>query len=81
MIVLFLQTLSIGGWHVNNKSKYPTYSNEKKWIVKLRQISIGLSNLKKNYNPLQFALFCRNFLLNLMEKLPFNYINYHFFFK
>lgn len=47
MIDLFLQTLSIGGWHVNNKSKYPTYSNEKKWIVKLRQISIGLSNLKK----------------------------------
>lgn len=30
MIDLFLQTPSIGGWHVNNKSKYPTYSNEKK---------------------------------------------------
>lgn len=80
MIVLFLQTLSIGGWHVNNKSKYPTYSTEKNESSNYL-FSIGLSNLKKNYNPLQIALFCRNFLLNLMEKLPFNYINYHFFFK
>lgn len=80
MIDLFLQTLSIGGWHVNNKSKYPTYSTEKNESSNYL-FSIGLSNLKKNYNLLQFALFCRNFLLNLMEKLPFNYINYHFFFK
>lgn len=46
MIDLFLQTLSIGGWHVNNKSKYPTYSTEKNESSNYL-FSIGLSNLKK----------------------------------
>lgn len=38
MIDLFLQTLSIGGWHVNNKWKYLTYSNEKKRIVNITHL-------------------------------------------
>lgn len=46
MIDLFLQTLSIGGWHVNNKSKYPTYSNEKNESSNYL-FSIGLSKSKK----------------------------------
>lgn len=61
MIDLFLQTLSIGGWHVNNKSKYPTYSNEKNESSNYL-FSIGLSNLKKiiiHCNLLYFAeTFC-----------------------
>lgn len=45
MIDLFLQTLSIGGWHVNKKSKYPTYSNEKNESSNYL-FSIGLSKSK-----------------------------------
>lgn len=62
MIDLFLQTLSIGGWHVNNKSKYPTYSNEKNESSNYL-FSIGLSKSKKKIiihcNLLYFAeTFC-----------------------
>lgn len=65
MIDLFLQTLSIGGWHVNNKWKYLTYSNEEKKNCQHYPfiVLVKLSNLKQIINHCNLLNFAETFRL------------------